>query len=408
MNVLSKLLPDKLKAIFAKADESVEIKTPQELASFMRQQASNHELTNLALLRCILLISESLAMLPLNLMKSGKEKEYAKDEPLYRLLKKFPNASQTAYEFKRQMQLNVLFYGNAYAYIIRSGKKVVGLEPLSNSSIMVKKRSDFKLEYHYSHHGKYQVFQQHEILHIKDFSFDGITGQSRVTMAARALGIARDAEDAIQRFFSKGVMARGALTTDTELSDAAFDRLKQSMEKYGGPESNHKFMVLEQGLKPILFGNSAADGQHIENRNHQIEEVARAFGVPRPLLMMDDTSWGSGIEQLAIYFVQYTLLPWFTCWEQAIERSLLAGNDDFYVKFNERALLRGTLKDQADFFAKALGAGGHGAWYTQNEVRDLQDLAPVDDEVADTLKPPLSTSTSIKGMTDESIETTRN
>ncbi len=405
MNLLSKLLPDKLRGIFARVDETVEIKTPQQLASFMKAQSAGHELTNLALLRCILLISESLAMLPLNLMKSGKEKEHAKGEPLYRVLKKFPNASQTAYEFKRQMQLNVLFYGNAYAYIIRSGKKIMGLEPLSTSAITVKKRADFRLEYHYSHQGKRQVFQQHEILHIKDFSFDGVMGESRVTMAARALGIARDAEEAIQRFFSKGVMARGALTTDTELSDAAFDRLKQSMEEYGGPDSNHKFMVLEQGLKPILFGNSAADGQHIENRNHQIEEVARAFGVPRPLLMMDDTSWGSGIEQLAIYFVQYTLLPWFTCWEQAIERSLLSDSDEFYVKFNERALLRGTLKDQAEFFAKALGAGGHGAWYTQNEVRDLQDMAPVNDELANTLKPPITTST--KGKTDESIETTR-
>ncbi len=405
MNLLSKLLPDKLRGIFARVDETVEIKTPQQLASFMKAQSAGHELTNLALLRCILLISESLAMLPLNLMKSGKEKEHAKGEPLYRVLKKFPNASQTAYEFKRQMQLNVLFYGNAYAYIIRSGKKIMGLEPLSTSAITVKKRADFRLEYHYSHQCKRQVFQQHEILHIKDFSFDGVMGESRVTMAARALGIARDAEEAIQRFFSKGVMARGALTTDTELSDAAFDRLKQSMEEYGGPDSNHKFMVLEQGLKPILFGNSAADGQHIENRNHQIEEVARAFGVPRPLLMMDDTSWGSGIEQLAIYFVQYTLLPWFTCWEQAIERSLLSDSDEFYVKFNERALLRGTLKDQAEFFAKALGAGGHGAWYTQNEVRDLQDMAPVNDELANTLKPPITTST--KGKTDESIETTR-
>ncbi len=405
MNLLSKLLPDKLRGIFARVDETVEIKTPQQLASFMKAQSAGHELTNLALLRCILLISESLAMLPLNLMKSGKEKEHAKGEPLYRVLKKFPNASQTAYEFKRQMQLNVLFYGNAYAYIIRSGKKIMGLEPLSTSAITVKKRADFRLEYHYSHQGKRQVFQQHEILHIKDFSFDGVMGESRVTMAARALGIARDAEEAIQRFFSKGVMARGALTTDTELSDAAFDRLKQSMEEYGGPDSNHKFMVLEQGLKPILFGNSAADGQHIENRNHQIEEVARAFGVPRPLLMMDDTSWGSGIEQLAIYFVQYTLLPWFTCWEQAIERSLLSDSDEFYVKFNERALLRGTLKDQAEFFAKALAAGGHGAWYTQNEVRDLQDMAPVNDELANTLKPPITTST--KGKTDESIETTR-
>lgn len=405
MSFLSKLLPNKVRNYLASlGDESVEVKTPQQLAAYMRAEQSDHALTNLALLRCVLLISESIAMLPLNVMKQGAEKEHAKDHPLYRLLKKFPNTSQTAYEFKRQMQLNVLFYGNAYAYIIRSGNKILGLEPLHTPLVTVRKRNDFSLEYRYSNAGKSQVFRQKDILHLKDFSFDGITGQSRVTMAARALGIAKDAEEAIQRFFSEGVMAKGALTTDTELSDAAFEHLKESLKEYSGPQGSHKFMLLEQGLKPVLFGNSAADAQHIENRKHQIEEIARAFGVPRPLLMMDDTSWGSGIEQLAIYFVQYSLLPWFTCWEQAIERCLLA-DEQYYVKFNERALLRGTLKDQADFFAKALGAGGHGAWYTQNEVRELQDMKPIDDEIANSLKPPITTAaTTVKENTDESTQ----
>ena len=63
---------------------------------------------------------------------------------------------------------------------------------------------------------------------------------------------------------------------------------------------------------------SDIESQHIENRNHQIEEVARAFGIPRPLLMMDDTSWGSGIEQLAIFFIQHALLSWF---KHRVERS---------------------------------------------------------------------------------------
>ena len=92
--------------------------------------------------------------------------------------------------------------------------------------------------------------------------------------------------------------------------------------------------------------------------------------------MMDDTSWGSGIEQLGIFFIQYTLAPWFTAWEQEIARTLLteAEEEEYYAKFNERALLRGTLKDQADFFAKALGSGGHYPWMNVNEVRGLSEL----------------------------------
>jgi hypothetical protein len=59
-------------------------------------------------------------------------------------------------------------------------------------------------------------------------------------------------------------------------------------------------------------------------------------------------------------------------------------------KFNEAALLRGTLNDQANFFAKALGAGGHSPWMKQNEVRETVDLPRVDDPVADQLRNPMT------------------
>ena len=72
---------------------------------------------------------------------------------------------------------------------------------------------------------------------------------------------------------------------------------------------------------------------------------------------------------------------WAIFSELRIERTLLSKEDNkkLRAKFNERALLRGTLKDQAEFFTKALGSGGHAPWMTQNEVRELQDLARSND-----------------------------
>ena len=59
-------------------------------------------------------------------------------------------------------------------------------------------------------------------------------------------------------------------------------------------------------------------------------------------------------------------------------------------KFNPGALLRGSLKDQADFFSKALGAGGTQPWMTQNEVRDVSDLPQSEETTADSLKNPMT------------------
>lgn len=225
-------------------------------------------LCNAALYRCITLISQSIGMLPLNVLHNDDGRETATEHPVWKLLKRQPNKFQTAYEFKSLLQSHVLQYGN-------SGKANAG-----------------------------------------------------------------------------------------------------------------RFMILEEGLKAEKWGNTASDAQHIENRNHQIEEIARMFGVPRPLLMMDDTSWGSGISELGVFFLKYGLLPWFTMWEQALTRSLLnpAEQDRLIFKFNAGALLRGSLENQAEFFAKALGSGGHGAWMTQNEVREISDLPKSTDKSADTLR----------------------
>jgi HK97 family phage portal protein len=193
--------------------------------------------------------------------------------------------------------------------------------------------------------------------------------------------------------FSNGMMVGGALSHPGVLGTEAIDRLKASLEeRYAGTSNAHKWMVLEEGMTAERFSQTSVESQHIENRDHQIEEIARAFGVPRPLLMMDDTSWGSGIEQLGIFFVQYTLQPWFTAWEQAITRTLLGTADKktHFAKYNERALMRGTLKDQADFFSKALGAGGHSPWMSQNEIRGLSELPESTEKDTDSLKNPMT------------------
>lgn len=352
------------------------------------------ELRNMATLRCVSLISESIGMLPLNLMDNGPSKAYATDHPAYRLLKLKPNSWQTPYEWKSTMQLSVLAHGNAYSRVIWSAGRPIGMIPMDSLAVKSRLTSDWRMEYDYTRpDGGLITLQANEVYHLRDLSADGIVGMSRMRLARDAIDLAKKAERAAGRVFETGVMAGGALEVPTALSETAYNRMKASLESdYSGAENAAKWMLLEEGTKANKFATTAAEAQHIENRNAQIEEVARAFGVPRPLLMMDDTSWGSGIEQLGIFFVQYGLQHWFTAWEQAGMRVLLSESElsTLSIKFNERALLRGTLNDQANYFAKALGAGGQAPWQTQNEVRELQDLPESSDPEANKLRNPMT------------------
>lgn len=350
-------------------------------------------LRNMAALRCVSLIVTSLGMLPINLMRNDASKALAKEHPGFRLMKWKPNGWQTPFEFKSMMQLHVLEQGNAYARVIWSAGRPIAMIPMALGSVEPE-LVGWEMRYTYTRPDGQQIkLPQKEVFHLRDITLDGVKGISRMKLARDAITLARDAERAAGRVFRTGNLAGGAVEVPKPLSDQAYERMRSSLDTdYAGAENAQRWMVLEEGAKANKFTATAAEAQHIENRNAQIEEVARAFGVPRPLLMMDDTSWGSGIEQLGIFFVQYGLQFWFTAWEQAAMRTFLNDEEmgELTFKVNERALMRGTLKDQADYFAKASGAGGHAPWMKQNEIRDLSDMPADDDPQADKLRNPMT------------------
>lgn len=211
-------------------------------------------------------------------------------------------------------------------------------------------------------------------------SEDGFTGLSLVRQAAEAIGVALQTDQAAARLFRNGMMVGGALKHPGKLSPEAYERLKASMEEREGADMAHKWLITEEGMEASPFSQTGRDSQHLETRKHQIEDIARPFGVPRPLLGIDETSWGSGIDALGQFFVRYGLSPWFESWEQAVSRSLLTDEEaDIYeAKFNPGALLRGSMQQQAEFFAKGLGSGGHHPFLEVDEVRGWLDLPESD------------------------------
>lgn len=348
-------------------------------------------LRNPAMFRAVSLISYAIGMLPLHVI-DDETKEKA-DHPLFRILHREPNNWQTAFDFRSLMQLRALVKGNAYALIIRSRQirtgrdEIVRLVPLNPDYVQPVQNDDWSVSYRYQPpKGAQRMLRPDEVFHLRGLSLDGISGMSLVKQARDPIGLALSAEMAAGRLFKNGSFIGGALTHPGKLSEPAFERLRASLAEKEGASNAGKNLILEEGMKWENLANNAKDAQLTELRKMQVEEIARVTGVPRPLLMVDETSWGSGIQALGQFFVQYALKPWFEAWQQAAERSLLASDEKgrLAVKFNPGALLRGSTKDQGDFFSKALGSGGAPGWLSQNEVRALDDRPPVDggDEVS--------------------------
>jgi HK97 family phage portal protein len=341
---------------------------------------------NAAVNRCVTLISNGMGQLPLDLIQtdaSGTTQEKARDHPVYRILKHRPNNWQTPFVFKRHLQRQALMHGDGFALPIMTGSRVSELIPLDSARMRVEQTKDWSVEYIYQA-GNGQAerrWKSGQLFHLMGPSDNGIKGMSMTDYARDVLDLSRQSDKSMLSMMKRGAKPGGMLKLPAgkTLTDEQFNRLRDQFNNdYAGVENEGKWAIGEDGLDAQQFQTSAKEAQSVEFRNQQVEEIARIFGVPRPFLMMDDTSWGSGIEQLGIFFVQYGLAPWFVAWEQAIAMSLLneRERETYYAKFNERALLRGSMKDQGEYIAKLLGSGGSPQVIEQNEARGLIDLPP--------------------------------
>lgn len=338
--------------------------------------------------RATALIAGSMGMLPLSLMRRRPDgtTEKATDHPLYSIFKLDPlgNGAMSPSEFKSFMQLAALFDGNAYARVVRLNGTIQAIVPFARKTV-TKEWSGGTLRFkHTPKNGGTEYLAPADVFHFRaPLSLDGLHGLGLLDVAADTIGLAHLAEKAVANLMRKGMMAGGALQAKETLSDEAYARLKESLrEDYAGTDASGDYMLLEEGMELKPLSGSAKDSQLVELRKFEAEEGSRFTGVPRPLLMFDETAWGSGIEQLGLYFVVYCLLPWFVIWEEAIWRLLTRQEKQardgtiLYAKFNERGLLRGSLKDQSEFFARALGSGGGKPFMEPNEAREALDMNP--------------------------------
>jgi HK97 family phage portal protein len=137
-------------------------------------------------------------------------------------------------------------------------------------------------------------------------------------------------------------------------------------------------MVLGSGLKWESLSINPDDAQMLESRAFSVEEICRFFGVPPHMIGHTEksTSWGTGLEQQTIGFIQFTLRERLKNIESTLEEQLLSSGEraaGMRIEFNIEGLLRGDSKARAEFYS----AGLKDKWLTINEVRALENRAPV-------------------------------
>lgn len=347
-------------------------------------------------------ISGSLAVTPMSLYDRST-KAIALANQVHKLIHSAPGGFLTPYNYKRVMALQAIIHGRALAYIHRDGRfNPIRLEPLERSDVMIEKLSNGDLRYSVPKKGLTNV-ESFNMIDVLPYSLDGYAELTPLRLAAGAIALGTSSEDLQTTAYSKGLHTGGvltlpprmALTESDEEGNSTADALRnQFYTTYQGQENWHKVIVLEQGMNFQYLTMPLKDAELIATRNFQVLEIARFFGVPPHKLAHLDKMTTGNIEQQNIEYVQDAVLPLAKSFEEEHLQKLIPEADQtrFYIKVNLSALMRGDTKNRADYYAQALGSRAP-AWMTQNEVRELEDLPPVEVEGADRLNVPKNMST---------------
>ncbi|KDF60136.1 HK97 family phage portal protein [Enterobacter roggenkampii CHS 79] len=332
-----------------------------------------------AVFGCVRVLAESIGMLPCSLYQTtatGKKK--ATGERLHKLLSLQPNGYMTPQEFWELVILCLCLRGNFYAYKVKALGEVVELLPIDPGCVAPKLNSNWEPIYQVTFpDGTTDVLSQDDIWHVRIMTLDGLVGLNPIAYAREAISLGLATEEHGARLFGNGAVTSGVLRTDSELSDAAYARLKADFEeKHQGLGNAHRPMILEMGLDWKSMALNAEDSQFLETRKFQLEEICRLFRVPMHMVQNTDRATFSNIENLGIGFINYALVPYFTRIEQRINIGLVRKSKQgtFYAKFNAGALLRGDMKSRFDSYATAINWG----IYSPNDCRELEDLNPRD------------------------------
>ena len=331
--------------------------------------------------RCVDVIGDSVAQLPLEPYKideNGYKRKYM-EHPTYYLLNKEPNSQMSRFTFMKTLITSVLLNGNGYALIERDANgNATSLKLIPSDLVTVSRIDPLKEKIMYSVIGINKLIEPVNMIHILNFSYDGITGISTLQHARNTLGMASDSEAHAAGFFKGGANLAGIIKVQSSLTPKQKLDIKESWQSTFSPITGtpNGVAVLEGNMdfQPITVNPS--DAQLLETREFNVIDICRFFGVsPVKAFDLSKSSY-STVEATQLAFLTDTLNPLLEKIELEFERKLYKPSErnSIDVRFDTSSLLRADKASQASYYNTLFQIGA----ITPNEIRKALDLEPLE------------------------------
>jgi HK97 family phage portal protein len=281
---------------------------------------------------------------------------------------KQPDDKITRAEFMARTVNSIALAGNCYWRITRNGRsEVIKLEVLNPFDMTIKTDEPGNL-LGYSYRGTTE-YKTTDIQHLKALSVPGNHyGLGPVQACQPELLAIKNTRDYASTWFDQSGVPSGVLKSDQMLSPDQAKAAKDAWVSLGAGGT----VVLGNGLTYMPMYLNPKDAQFLENQNFGVQTIARLFGIPSAMMLVESGSsmTYSNVEMEQIAFARYTLSQYYVEIEAAMSSLLPRGTD---ARMNIDALLRSDTLTRYQAHQIALGAG----FKTIDEVRADEKLAPI-------------------------------
>uniref|UniRef100_A0A6M3M6I0 Putative portal protein n=1 Tax=viral metagenome TaxID=1070528 RepID=A0A6M3M6I0_9ZZZZ len=202
-------------------------------------------------------------------------------------------------------------------------------------------------------------------------------GRGTLEAALATYNLDKYSEEWNEQFFFNSARPDAMLTTDQKLTDSQRSMLKEQWDKnFRGIAKHAKLVVLENGLDYKILQLSQKDMEFLAQQKFSRDKILSIFRVPKPIIAITEEVNRSNAEVAAYSFSRWTIKPKMTKLIEQLNEFLIPlfpDSEDLYLDFDDPVPENMELNIKQ--YHEALGPSG---WMTINEVRERENLPPVD------------------------------
>ena len=209
---------------------------------------------------------------------------------------------------------------------------------------------------------------------------DGVVGISTIRHAYDTLSLIKTQKAQALDTAAKGGRVKGFISEDKQPGQLGLGMYNKNTSNDYAKEISDKIyqqdIVSLRGLEKFTsISMSAQDMELVEQLNLGLDDVARFWATPRPLLMLDTNSHYTSYKDATMEYLQRTIAPDAREIEDEFNRKLLNRYDFGKARIHmcELPLLRMDLESQAKVDQYRLQMG-----WTINEIRQQYDMPAVE------------------------------